>query len=66
MPWDYKSFITHYIGIPVYVISYIGYKCESGMHFTIIEVMDRVELTILSDSSIQGSQDVRDGFILRS
>jgi amino acid transporter len=26
MPFQYKSFITHYIGIPVYVFGYIGYK----------------------------------------
>ncbi|ODN86860.1 amino acid transporter [Cryptococcus wingfieldii CBS 7118] len=26
MPWDYKTFITNYIGIPVYVIGYCGYK----------------------------------------
>ncbi|OXM81589.1 amino acid transporter [Cryptococcus neoformans Bt63] len=26
MPWDYKLFITNYIGIPIYVIAYIGFK----------------------------------------
>ncbi|WRT67563.1 uncharacterized protein IL334_004535 [Kwoniella shivajii] len=26
MPFNYKNFITNYIGIPVYVISYFGYK----------------------------------------
>jgi amino acid transporter len=26
MPFEYKSFITHYIGIPVYVFGYLGYK----------------------------------------
>ncbi|WWC88924.1 uncharacterized protein L201_003839 [Kwoniella dendrophila CBS 6074] len=26
MPFDYKTFITNYIGIPVYVIAYFGYK----------------------------------------
>nr|ODN85718.1 amino acid transporter [Cryptococcus depauperatus CBS 7841] len=26
MPWSYKSFITNYIGIPIYVIGYFGYK----------------------------------------
>ncbi|ODO00384.1 hypothetical protein I350_07021 [Cryptococcus amylolentus CBS 6273] len=26
MPWDYKTFITNYIGIPVYVIGYCGFK----------------------------------------
>ncbi|OXH18549.1 hypothetical protein C369_00614 [Cryptococcus neoformans A5-35-17] len=26
MPWDYKAFITNYIGIPIYVIAYIGFK----------------------------------------
>lgn len=26
MPWDYKSFITNYIGIPIYAIAYIGFK----------------------------------------
>ena len=26
MPWDYTSFITHYIGIPIYAISYVGFK----------------------------------------
>ncbi|WWC62328.1 uncharacterized protein I303_104924 [Kwoniella dejecticola CBS 10117] len=26
IPWDYKTFITNYIGIPVYVIAYVGYK----------------------------------------
>ncbi|WVQ72226.1 hypothetical protein IAR50_001775 [Cryptococcus sp. DSM 104548] len=26
MPWDYKTFITNYIGIPVYVIGYCSYK----------------------------------------
>jgi amino acid transporter len=26
MPWDYTSFITHYIGIPIYAISYLGFK----------------------------------------
>lgn len=29
MPFDYKNFITSYIGIPVYVLGYFGYKCES-------------------------------------
>jgi len=29
MPWDYKNFITAYIGIPVYIIGYTGYKRES-------------------------------------
>jgi amino acid transporter len=24
--WDYKSFITHYIAVPVYVFGYLGYK----------------------------------------
>lgn len=28
MPFDYKSFITHYIGIPVYIFGYLGYKSE--------------------------------------
>ena len=28
MPFDYKLFITSYIGIPVYVFGYIGFKCE--------------------------------------
>jgi amino acid permease len=27
-PFDYKSFITHYIGIPIYVFGFIGYKRE--------------------------------------
>jgi len=27
MPFAYKTFITHYIGIPVYVFGYLGYKC---------------------------------------
>lgn len=26
--FDYKSFITHYIGIPVYVFGFLGYKSE--------------------------------------
>jgi len=26
MPFAYKTFITHYIGIPVYVFGYLGYK----------------------------------------
>jgi len=26
--FDYKSFITHYIGIPIYVFGFFGYKCE--------------------------------------
>ena len=28
MPFNYKLFITAYIGIPVYVFGYLGYKCE--------------------------------------
>lgn len=28
MPFAYKSFITHYIGIPIYVIGFFGYKCK--------------------------------------
>lgn len=28
MPFDYKNFITSYIGIPVYVLGYFGYKSE--------------------------------------
>lgn len=30
MPFDYKLFITSYIGIPVYVFGYTGYKRELG------------------------------------
>jgi amino acid permease len=30
-PFDYKSFITHYIGIPIYIFGYIGYKCTSSL-----------------------------------
>jgi len=30
MPFAYKSFITSYIGIPVYVIGYCGYNRQSG------------------------------------
>jgi amino acid permease len=28
MPFAYKTFITHYIGIPIYVFGYLGYKRE--------------------------------------
>jgi len=29
-PFDYKSFITHYIGIPIYIFGYALYKCTSS------------------------------------
>jgi amino acid transporter len=32
MLFDYKSFITHYIGIPVYVFGYAGYKIIRKTH----------------------------------
>lgn len=28
MPFAYKTFITHYIGIPIYVFGYLGFKRE--------------------------------------
>jgi amino acid transporter len=28
MPWDLNTFITHYIGIPVFVVGYFGFKSE--------------------------------------
>jgi yeast amino acid transporter len=31
MPFAYKSFITSYIGIPIYVLGYVGYKCTCGV-----------------------------------
>jgi amino acid transporter len=31
-PFDYKSFITHYIGIPIYIFGYIGYKRTYSFH----------------------------------
>lgn len=34
MPWDYKNFITSYIGIPVYVLGYGGFKRKLVACFT--------------------------------
>lgn len=35
MPWSYKSFITHYIGIPVFALSYAYFRCECCLPFGI-------------------------------
>ncbi|KAK6908424.1 amino acid transporter [Kwoniella mangroviensis CBS 10435] len=42
MPFDYKTFITNYIGIPVYVIAYVGYKL---FHRTKAVKMHEMDLT---------------------
>ncbi|ORY35551.1 putative amino acid transporter [Naematelia encephala] len=40
MPFDYKSFITHYIGIPVYVFGYTGYKLIRRTRYVRLNEMD--------------------------
>jgi amino acid permease len=58
MPFAYKTFITHYIGIPVYVFGYIGYKCTSNLSSFLIKTR-----LMASDPKDQGCQDGRDGSI---
>ena len=41
MPFDYKNFITSYIGIPVYIFGYIGYKREFNSP-TLVAVQGRI------------------------
>lgn len=40
MPFNYKLFITAYIGIPVYVFGYLGYKFIRGTSYVRIDQMD--------------------------
>ncbi|WVF69395.1 hypothetical protein IAT40_004171 [Kwoniella sp. CBS 6097] len=40
MPWAYKTFITNYIGIPVYIIGYFGYKFWFRTSYVRIHEMD--------------------------
>lgn len=40
MPFDYKNFITSYIGIPVYVLGYFGYKFIRKTSYVRIHEMD--------------------------
>lgn len=39
-PFDYKSFITHYITVPVYIIGYFGYKFVRKTSYVRVDEMD--------------------------
>lgn len=38
--WDYKSFITSYIGIPVFIVLCLGYKLIYRTRFVSADTMD--------------------------
>ena len=38
--FDYKSFITSYIGIPIYILGYVGYKLIRRTKYVRLEEMD--------------------------
>ncbi|WWC68267.1 uncharacterized protein I206_102190 [Kwoniella pini CBS 10737] len=43
MPFDTKSFVTNYIGIPVYFLSYFGYKFSRGTKIVKLHEMNLVD-----------------------
>ncbi|ALO60344.1 hypothetical protein CNBA5150 [Cryptococcus deneoformans B-3501A] len=54
MPWDYKSFITNYIGIPIYVFAYIGFKLIRKIKAVKTWEMDLALLLLALESSTSG------------